>query len=121
MSCPLAISTTVRSGSRPRRAATRSRFCAARATNRYPATSPNLEYLICRHMRRSVLKGRGKVSVLPQSVRIEPSDDLEADLTKLCVDIENAWRRQLGPQYRARELTVSWREYWLGHWTLPLD
>jgi hypothetical protein len=54
-------------------------------------------------------------------VRIEPSDDLEADLTKLCVDIENAWRRQLGPQYRARELTVSWREYWLGHWTLPLD
>lgn len=82
---------------------------------------PNIEYLICRRVRHAILRGKGKVS-LPDRIRpTVVTGDLQADLARLCEHIEAAWRAKLKPERPARELTVSWRENWLGHWTSPLE
>ena len=84
--------------------------------------NPNIEYLICRRVRNSVLRGKGKISF---PVEIASGNfgrnDLQMGLSAFSDTIENAWRARLGQKHRVRELTVSWREYWLGHWTSPLD
>jgi hypothetical protein len=83
---------------------------------------PNVEYLICRRVRHAVLRGKGKVS-FPNRIRrlVTKEDDLAAGLSALSERIEEAWRAKLNPNHPVRELTVSWRENWLGHWTSPLD
>jgi hypothetical protein len=88
----------------------------------HPNMSPNVEYLICRYMGNSVLRGKGKLSFPSELVYSGSEDaDRQAKLTSLSARVEGAWRDRLDKSYRARELTVSWREYWLGHWSLPLD
>jgi hypothetical protein len=87
-----------------------------------PVTGPNVEYLICRHLGNSVLRGKGKISLSPKTAyRYFTGSDPQKALSALSFQIESAWRDRLDTARRARELTVSWREYWLGHWTLPLD
>jgi hypothetical protein len=81
---------------------------------------PNVEYLICRRVRNSVLRGKGKISFPPRLNEFITSD-VQAGLTALSERVEEAWRAELHPRNRVRELTVSWREKWLGHWTSPLD
>ena len=88
----------------------------------HPNMSPNVEYLICRYMGNSVLRGKGKLSFPPElAYSSSEHTDRQAKLTSLSARVEAAWRDRLDKSYRARELTVSWREYWLGHWSLPLD
>lgn len=82
---------------------------------------PNVEYLICRRVRHSVLRGKGKIS-FPNRIRLLlAKDDRQGGLSALSERIEDDWRAKLDPTLRVRELTVSWRENWLGHWTSPLD
>jgi hypothetical protein len=86
-------------------------------------SSPNIEYLVCRNLGNSVLRGRGKLSVLRDAALGRyPDNALESRPTNLCVGIEEAWRARTmhGGGRGLRELTVAWRESWLGHWTLPL-
>jgi hypothetical protein len=84
---------------------------------------PNLEYLICRDIGNSVLRGRGKLSV-PEAdmLTLVGGNDVESAAARLCVGIERAWKRSLARQGSngASELTVAWREWWLGHWSSPL-
>jgi hypothetical protein len=85
--------------------------------------APNIEYLVCRNMGNSVLRGKGKLSVLRDpALQRYPSDGLEPRPTDLCVSIEEAWRsrtaREASPG--VKDLTVAWRECWLGHWSTPL-
>lgn len=82
---------------------------------------PNVEYLICRRVRHALLRGKGKISFPNRIQPIIAKDDLQAGLTEFSERIEEAWRAKLGPRHRVRELTVSWRENWLGHWTSSLD
>src|SRR6266700_542003 len=89
----------------------------------WKSEAPNIEYLICRNMGNSVLRGKGKLSVVKESaLHRYPYDGLEPRPTDLCVSIEDAWRaRTAMDDHRAvRELTVARRECWLGHWSLPL-
>jgi hypothetical protein len=84
---------------------------------------PNLEYLICRNVGDGILRGRGKLSV-PEAdmVSLVGGTDIESSAVRLCVAIERAWKAALVSQ-RARgtsELTVAWREWWLGHWASPI-
>jgi len=82
---------------------------------------PNVEYLICRRVRYAVLRGKGKIS-FPNSIQsLVARDDIQAGLAALCEQIEDGWRAKLDPTYQVRELTVSWRETWLGHWVAPVD
>jgi hypothetical protein len=86
-------------------------------------SSPNIEYLVCRNSGNSILRGRGKLSVLRDNALARyPDNALESRPTNLCVGIEEAWRARTAPsdRYSLRELTVAWREPWLGHWALLL-
>ena len=86
-------------------------------------SSPNIEYLVCRNSGNSVLRGRGKLSVLRDvALARYPDNALESRPTNLCVGIEKAWRDRMtrSDRYALRELTVAWREPWLGHWALLL-
>ncbi len=85
-------------------------------------TDANLEYLICRHMGNSVLRGKGKLSFPGElASRNFGHSGLHTGLSIFSAGIEKAWRDRLDKAHRVRELTVSAREYWLGHWSLPLD
>jgi hypothetical protein len=84
-------------------------------------SSPNIEYLVCRNSGNSVLRGRGKLSVVRDAALARyPDNALESRPTNLCVSIEEAWRARTmrSDRYELRELTVAWREPWLGHWAL---
>lgn len=83
---------------------------------------PNMEYLICRRVRHATLRGKGKLS-LPESARTLIGGD-PTELSRLCERIEALWKAELRKvnqsERPARELTVAWRENWLGHWNQPL-
>lgn len=86
-------------------------------------SSPILDYLVCRYSENSVLRCRGKLSVLRDDALARyPDNALESRPTNLCVAIEEAWRARTmrGDSRALRGLTVAWREPWLGHWSLPL-
>jgi len=86
-------------------------------------SSPNLDYLVCRNSGNSVLRCRGKLSVLRDvALARYPDNALESRPTNLCVGIEEAWRARTmrGDRRALRELTVAWREPWLGHWAMLL-
>lgn len=86
------------------------------------ADMPNIEYLICRDMGNAVFRGRGKLSIPCSVLENYSSDTLESPPANLCISIEEAWRSRVarGGRGGVRELTVAWRECWLGHWSLPL-
>jgi hypothetical protein len=81
--------------------------------------TPNLEYLVCRDVGNWTLRGRGKLSI-PETDMLELFHDMELEsaAARLCVSIENAWKTFLRRQgaHGVSDLTVAWREWWLGHW-----
>jgi hypothetical protein len=96
---------------------------AANGSPNWAPSSPNIEYLVCRNMGNSVLRGKGKLALFRDlALRRYPDNALESRPTNLCVSIEEAWRAQATQSGHSgiRELTVAWRECWLGHWSLPL-
>ncbi|MGW3962677.1 hypothetical protein ACWED2_22855 [Amycolatopsis sp. NPDC005003] len=90
------------------------------ATGPEARDAPNLEYLICRDLGNSLLRGKGKFSVPLNLVQQRfTSTAVEIAPSKLCVGLEDAWKTALDEDpggYAVREVTVVWREYWLGHW-----
>jgi hypothetical protein len=79
--------------------------------------SPNIEYMICRQFDYSILRGKGKMS-LPKDIidtRFKEGP-LERPASKFCAKLEAAWRAELAGTDGFLELTVAWREAWLGHW-----
>lgn len=92
----------------------------ARGRRSGPHAVANVEYLICRNMGNAVLRGKGKLSV-PRDIALRRSggNGLDPWPTNLCVGIEEAWRARVARSGRqgVRELTVAWRECWLGHWS----
>ena len=81
--------------------------------------TPNLEYLVCRDVGNWILRGRGKLSIREvDMLELFRGMDLESPAARLCVSIENAWKASLRRRgaHGVSELTVAWREWWLGHW-----
>lgn len=83
----------------------------------------NLEYLILRDIGNSVFRGRGKLSIPESDIQMIFGDNhLEVAAVKLCMSLEDAWKTALR-RHGVRgvtELTVSWHEWWLGHWASPI-
>jgi hypothetical protein len=83
----------------------------------------NLEYLICRDIGNSVMRGRGKFSI-PEAdmLAMFGGNGLEPAAVKLCMGLEDAWKASLRRRgvRGVSELTLSWREWWLGHWASPI-
>jgi len=84
-----------------------------------------MEYLICRRVRRATLRGKGKISLPDSATKALGAVALQSELSALCERIEAAWKTKLDTVLRserpAREVTVAWRENWLGHWNQPLE
>jgi hypothetical protein len=89
----------------------------------------SIEYLIFRDVGNSVLRGRGKFSIPERDILALFQDSstfhdnpLEVAAVKLCMGLEDAWKSSLRRKgvRGVSELTVSWREWWLGHWASPI-
>jgi hypothetical protein len=94
------------------------------STRRFSTPPFNVEYLQCREVRNGRIRAIGKLSfdnavrerlaaLYPRGQEPSPSISSRA--------IEDVWiarlaKRRLSPM----ELTVSWREMWLGHWSAPV-
>lgn len=84
----------------------------------------NIEYLQCREVRNGRIRAIGKVSfdnaVRERLAALFPGGQ-EPSASIASRAIEDVWiarlaKRRLSPM----ELTVSWREMWLGHWSAPV-
>ncbi|WP_158886851.1 hypothetical protein [Amycolatopsis anabasis] len=78
-----------------------------------------VEYLICRATEQSVVRGKGKLAVPKPVLEQFGGVPAEDPASKLCASLEEAWKAQidLAEVRGVSELTVAWREAWLGHWT----
>jgi hypothetical protein len=76
-----------------------------------------VEYLICRATEQSVVRGKAKLAV-PKAALRRFSGGGEAPAARLCATLEDAWKAQVDRSGvdGVGELTVAWREFWLGHW-----
>jgi hypothetical protein len=85
--------------------------------------APNLEYLICRDIGNSVLRGRGKLAIPEADVlAMFGGEGIESAAVAMCMRLEDTWRASIRRDdvSGASELTVAWREWWLHHWAAPI-
>lgn len=81
----------------------------------------SIDYLVCRDLGNSLVRGKGKLSVPYRWVMDTfPTSDTEPSVAQFCVAFEDAWKIA-AVDSSIREITVSWREYWLGHWAAPIS
>jgi hypothetical protein len=78
-----------------------------------------VEYLICRATEQSVVRGKAKLAVPKSVLQQFSSGGIEQPAAKLCSALEEAWKAHVDQSEvdGVGELTVAWRESWLGHWT----
>lgn len=78
-----------------------------------------VEYLICRATEQSVVRGKAKLAVPKTVLQRFSAGGAEPPASKLCASLEEAWKAQVDQSDLdgVSELTVAWRESWLGHWT----
>ena len=83
------------------------------------STVTNIEYMICRATEHPVIRGKGKLAVPKHILQLFEDASIEAPASRLCATLEQAWKVQvdLANMTGLAELTVAWRESWLGHWT----
>jgi hypothetical protein len=82
--------------------------------------APNIEYLICREVANGVLRGKGKISLPKDAIDSNfGQPGLDSPAADFCVRLEAAWKAEadLSEPFGVLELTVSWQESWLGHWS----
>ncbi|GLY65645.1 hypothetical protein [Amycolatopsis taiwanensis] len=77
-----------------------------------------VDYLICRATEQSVVRGKAKLAVPKAVLRRFSGPGAEAPAAKLCAALEDAWRARVEKSGvdGVSEVTVAWREFWLGHW-----
>ena len=112
----------------------------AAALHTFPGTpserDTTIEYLTCRDLGNAVLRGKGKISVPYEYVSENFSaDNDEPAPSQFSVALEDAWKSEVakrekfkeakgkddnGPGSNTRDITVAWREHWLGHWAAPI-
>ncbi|MFI6027395.1 hypothetical protein [Amycolatopsis magusensis] len=83
------------------------------------AAAVSVEYLICRATEQSVVRAKGKLGVPRAVVERFGGTGVERGESRMCALLEDAWKHQADQSEvdGIAELTVAWREAWLGHWT----
>lgn len=86
-----------------------------------------IEYIACREVSNSLIRGKAKLSLLfacvPPSKSGAPLTD---SLSLLCRDLEDGLHGELAQKSLKREdhgvrrISIHWREAWLGHWSSAL-
>jgi hypothetical protein len=81
------------------------------------ASGTNIEYLLCRDTGNATLRAKGKLRVPDELWKaLSPDRTPQAAAVMLAKSLEAAWLLRAGQQQNAfAELTVAWREHWLGH------
>jgi hypothetical protein len=77
---------------------------------------PNIEYLICRQLGATVLRGKGTLAVARTQVERRFKDNRRG-AAQLAADLEDAWKAQLradGDEDQFSDVSVSSREFLLG-------
>ena len=66
-----------------------------------------------------MVRGKAKLAVPKSVLRQFSSGGVELPASKLCASLEEAWKAHVDQSGvdGVSELTVAWRESWLGHWT----
>lgn len=79
-----------------------------------PLERTNFEYMVCRGLDGSTYTVKGKLTV-PEGL-IPEGSAIEYDATRLCVNVETAWRARLEeqPVSGLHWLSFAWRENFLG-------
>ncbi|RZQ63796.1 hypothetical protein [Amycolatopsis suaedae] len=75
-----------------------------------------VEYLVCRATEQSVVRGKAKLAVPKVILRQFSADDVQPPASLLCDVLEDSWKahvERIGLT-GVGELTVAWREFWLG-------
>jgi hypothetical protein len=82
----------------------------------------NLEYFIVRDVGNSVFRARGKLSISEADILELFGSRIEDAAVRLCMTLEDAWKASLRRRgvRGVSELTVTWHEWWLGHWASPI-
>ncbi len=80
-----------------------------------PLDCANFEYMVCRRLDGSTYTVKGKLTV-PVGL-IPEGNAIEYDATRLCVNVETAWRARLDeqPVTGLHWLSFAWRENFLGN------
>jgi hypothetical protein len=81
---------------------------------------PRIDYLICRDLGNGATRGKGKIVVSEEFIeKAHRRSALQSPLTEFCNDLERAWMTLTRNEKESslREVSVSWRENWLGHWS----
>ncbi|MET8837211.1 hypothetical protein ABZV78_25300 [Micromonospora sp. NPDC004540] len=83
---------------------------------------PNLDYLVCREVGESTLRGKGKISLPRHVLHDNAEPNLETIRARLCTSLEDAWRAALRRQSLPGgvEVAVAWAEFRLNNWTAAL-
>lgn len=78
-----------------------------------------VEYLVCRATEQSVVRGKGKLAVPKSALVWFGGNKVQEPISALCQALEEAWKVQidLADVRGVSEMTVAWRESWLGHWS----
>lgn len=79
---------------------------------------PNVDYLIARATSVGGLRVRGKISI-PDVVldALMPHTSYEQRATYLAQTLEDDWAEGLAASGQNYNVSVAWRENWLGHWS----
>jgi hypothetical protein len=79
----------------------------------------SVEYLVCRATEQSVVRGKGKLAMPRTALDWFAGKKVQEPISTLCQALEEAWKVQvdLADVRSVSELTVAWRESWLGHWS----
>jgi hypothetical protein len=84
----------------------------------------NIEYLLCREVRNGRIRAIGKLSfseTVRRQFEAKFRQGREPTASVASRAIEDAWMaRLISRGLSPMELTVSWREMWLGHWAAPV-
>ena len=83
----------------------------------------NIEYLLCREVDDGQLRAIGKLSIdreASRDLQARFPDDQEPTASRAARAIEDEWKARVDRvNLTLIELTVAWRELWLGHWAAP--
>lgn len=84
---------------------------------------PNFDYMICRDVGGSFLRGKAKLSIPEAAVdRAFRAQGPDLPITQFAMQLEQAWKVTANASSGSgtmSDVTVSWHEYWLGHWSTP--
>jgi hypothetical protein len=77
-----------------------------------------IDYLICRATNNATIRGKGKISFPGPVLDRFRGGSKQVCASNFAKTIEDGWKMETDAAHLSgvTELSVAWREWWLGHW-----